>query len=434
MPNRIIMKIWDSSKLPTDWFKRQASEEKADSQVKRDVKAIISKVVENGDAALIEFTKKFDNASINAKDLRVTSKEIKEAHIEVSQKQISAIKFMKEKVSKFEKLMLSQARFKKSQDGVTVQNVLRPIESVGCYVPGGQAAYPSTLVMTAVPAKAAGVPRIVVCSPPNAEGRANPLILAAADICGVNEVYKVGGAQAIAALAYGTETIKPVKKIVGPGNKYVTTAKILVSKDVKIDMPAGPSEVLVLADKTANPKFIALDMISQVEHGGDSVAGLITISKKLAEEVQTFLSNTVIGLDRREIVEKALEQYGFIIICNNMAEAIDLANAFAPEHVELMMQDPKKTAEKIRSAGLILVGSYSPVALSDYATGTNHILPTGGFGRTFSGLSALDFARRVSIVESSKEGLHSVREHVKVMTEAENLPNHFKAVEARFTK
>ena len=330
--------------------------------------------------------------------------------------------------------MLSQACFKKSQDGVTVQNVLRAIESVGCYVPGGQAAYPSTLVMAAVPARAAGVPRIVVCSPPNAEGRVNPLILAAADICGVNEVYKVGGAQAIAALAYGTETIKPVKKIVGPGSKYVTIAKILVSKDVTIDMPAGPSEVLVLADKTANPKFIALDMISQVEHGGDSVAGLITTSKKLAEEVQTFLSNTAIGLDRREIVEKALEQYGFIIICSNMAEAIDLANAFAPEHVELMMQDPEKTAEKITSAGIILVGSYSPVALSDYATGTNHVLPTGGFGRAFSGLSALDFARRVSIVESSKEGLYSVREHVKVMTEAENLPNHFEAVKARFKK
>ncbi|MCW4030944.1 MAG: histidinol dehydrogenase, partial [Candidatus Bathyarchaeota archaeon] len=306
MSNRILVKIWDSSKLPTNWFKRPASKEKADLQVKPNVKSIISKVVEKGDAALIELTKKFDKAIINAKDLRVTSKEIKEAHIEVSQKQISAIKLMKEKVGKFEKLVLSKACFKKAQDGVTVQNVLRPIESVGCYVPGGQAAYPSTLVMAAVPARAAGVPRIVVCSPPNAEGRVNPLILAAADICGVNEVYKIGGAQAIAALAYGTKTIKPVKKIVGPGNKYVTIAKILVSKDVTIDMPAGPSEVLVLADKTANPKFIALDMISQVEHGGDSVAGLITTSKKLAEEVQAFLSKIVIGLDRREIVEKAL--------------------------------------------------------------------------------------------------------------------------------
>ena len=288
--------------------------------------------------------------------------------------------------------------------------------------------------MTAMPAMAARVPRIVACSPPNAEGKVNPLVLIAADICGVNEVYKVGGAQAIAALAYGTETIKPVKKIVGPGSKYVTAAKILVSKDVTIDMPAGPSEILVLADETANPKFIALDMISQVEHGIDSVAGLITTSEKLTEQVQGWLAKTATGAERGEIVMKALEQYGFIIICKDMAEAIELTNAFAPEHVEVMTRDPGKIAEKITSAGLILVGLYSPVALSDYASGTNHVLPTGGFGRVFSGLSALDFARRVSIVESSKEGLQTVRERVKVMTEVENLPNHYKAVEARFKK
>jgi histidinol dehydrogenase len=428
------VKVWKATALPRDWFKRQTIDEKASEQNESNVKAIISNVVKNGDAALIELTEKFDKARLNAKDLRVNQTEIEEAYKAVSEEQISALKFMKDKVSSFEKLVLKQAGTKTSEEGITVQTVLRPIGSVGCYVPGGQAAYPSTLVMTAVPAKVAGVPRIVVCSPPNAKGMINPLVLVAADICGVNEVYNVGGAQAVAALAYGTETIKPVRKIVGPGNKYVTTAKILVSKDVAIDMPAGPSEILVLADETANPQFIALDMISQAEHGADSVAGLITTSEKLAEKVQGWLAKTATGAKRGEIIGKALEKYAFIVTCKDMAEAVELANVFAPEHVEVMTRNPERTAEKITSAGLILVGSYSPVALSDYGSGTNHVLPTGGFGHAFSGLSALDFARRVSIVESSREGLQSVRERVKVMTEAENLPNHYKAVEARFEK
>jgi histidinol dehydrogenase len=434
MQSRLKVKAWKAAALPPDWHKRQTPEEKAKEQLEGDVKAVISQVVKNGDTALIELTEKFDKVQLKAEDLRVTPREIEEAYKKVGKKQISALKFMRVKIEAFEKLVLKQVGFKTSRMGIAVRNVLRPIESVGCYVPGGQASYPSTLVMTVVPAKAAGVPRIVVCSPPNAEGTVNPLVLVAADICGVNAVYKVGGAQAIAALAYGTETIQPVKKIVGPGSKYVTAAKILVSKEVAIDMPAGPSEILVLADETANPQFIALDMVSQAEHGADSVAGLITTSQKLAEDVQNWLAKAVAGVERGEIVAKALEKYGFIITCKDMAEAVKLANIFAPEHVEIMTQNPDKIAEKITSAGLILIGSYSPVALSDYSSGTNHVLPTGGFGSAYSGLSALDFARRVSIVESSRDGLQSVREHVKVLTAAENLPNHYKAVEARFQK
>jgi histidinol dehydrogenase len=434
MRNQAQVRVWKSSALPPDWFKRQAPDEKTSEQVESNVKAIVSTVVKSGDAALIAFTEQFDEARLAAKDFRVTLREIEEAYKTVDKEQVAALRFMKNKLSAFEKLVLKQAGFKTSQDGITVQNVLRPIESVGCYVPGGQAAYPSTLVMTTVPAKAAGVPRIVVCSPPNAGGRVNPLVLVAADICGVDEIYKVGGAQAVAALAYGTETVKPVKKIVGPGSKYVTAAKILVSKDVAIDMPAGPSEILVLADETANPRLIALDMISQAEHGTDSVAGLITTSEKLAEEVQSWLVKAAACAERGEIVAKALENYGFIITCKDMAEAVELANVFAPEHVEVMTRNPEKTAEQITSAGLILVGSYSPVALSDYASGTNHVLPTGSFGHVFSGLSALDFTRRVSVVESSKEGLQSVRDRVKVMTAAENLPSHYKALAARFEK
>jgi histidinol dehydrogenase len=432
MQSGLEVRVWKTAALPPDWFKRQTPDEKASEQLESDVKAVISKVVKNGDAALIELTEKFDKVQLKAEDLRVTPREIEEAYKKVGKKQISALKFMKVKVGAFEKLVLKQVGFKTSRMGIAVRNVLRPIESVGCYVPGGQASYPSTLVMMAVPAKAAGVPRIVVCSPPDAKGAINPLVLVAADICGVKEIYKVGGAQAIAALAYGTETIKPVRKIVGPGNKYVTTAKILVSKDVAIDMPAGPSEVLVLADETANSRLIALDMISQAEHGEDSVAGLITTSKKLATEVQDWLAKMATSVNRGEIVTKALEKYGFIVTCDSMDEAVELANVFAPEHIEIMTRNPDKIAEKITSAGLILAGLYSPVALSDYGSGTNHVLPTGGFGHAFSGLSVLDFVRRVSIVESSRGGLLSLKNHVKVMTDAENLPNHYKAVEARF--
>jgi histidinol dehydrogenase len=434
MLSQTQVRTWKSSKLPPDWYKRQAQHQQAPGQVEKTVKTIIRKVVKDGDAALIELTEKFDKAHLTAKDLQVTPREIEAAYKEVGKEQVSALRFMKNKVSIFEQLTLKQAGFKTSSEGITVQNVLRPVESVGCYVPGGQAAYPSTLIMTAVPAKTAGVSRILVCSPPNGEGNVNPLVLVAADICGVNDVYKVGGAQAIAALAYGTETIKPVKKIVGPGSKYVTAAKILVSKDVAIDMPAGPSEVLVLADDTANPQFIALDMVSQAEHGADSMAGLITPSEKLAEQVKVWLAKAAADAPRGEIVTKALEQYGFIITCKDMAEAVELANVFAPEHLEVMTRHPQWVAEKITSSGLILVGSYSPVALSDYASGTNHVLPTGGFGSAFSSLSAFDFVRRVSVVESSREGLRVVRECVEVMTEAENLPNHYRAIEARWKK
>jgi histidinol dehydrogenase len=287
--------------------------------------------------------------------------------------------------------------------------------------------------MTAVPAKLAGVQRIVVCSPSDAKGKVNPLVLVAADICGVDEVYRVGGAQSIAALAYGTRSIKPVRKIVGPGSKYVTAAKVLVSTDVAIDMPAGPSEVLVLADESANARLIAYDMISQAEHGGDSVAGLVTTSETIAQKVQEYLSTLAASAQRSEKISESLSKYAFIIVCKTMDEAIVLVNQFAPEHLEVMTVQPKEIAEKL-VAGLILLGPYSPVALSDYGSGTNHVLPTGGFAQSFSGLSVYDFMRRVSIVESSRTSLQMVKDTIKVLTEAENLPNHYKAIEARFER
>jgi len=428
-----LIKVWRTPSLPPNWVARgKILERKTAQPLEKRVKAIIEEVRTQGDIALIKFTNKFDKTTLDAQSLHVTNEEIEQAYEAVNEEQVSALEFMKEKVETVEKRTLEQIKIKVEENGIQVRNLPRPIQSVGCYVPGGEAAYPSTLVMTVVPAKVAEVPRVVVCSPPTTKGSISPLTLVAADICKADEIYKVGGAQAIAALAYGTESIKPVKKIVGPGNKYVTMAKILVSRDVAIDMPAGPSEILILADETASPRFVAFDMISQAEHGVDSVAGLITTSKKLAGNVLNELRKITSSVRRGAIVVKALSSYGFIVVCKTVNEMIELANAFAPEHIEIITQKPMEVADKIVSAGLILIGPYSPVSLSDYCSGTNHVLPTSGFGHTFSGLSVLDFIRRVGIVEGSREGLLKVKNNVKVLAEAENLPNHYTAIEGRF--
>ncbi len=433
MQARAKIKVWQAQTLSSDWYKRQQIDQRATEQLENSVKTIINEVKQRGDKALIEFAEKFDKAKLTPETLRAEPEEIKEAYNLVTSEQVAAIKFMKEKVAAFQEQLLNQKEVKTSSEGINVRTVLQPLDSVGCYVPGGQAAYPSTVIMTAVPAKIAGVARIVVCSPSNSEGRINPLVLVASEICGVNEVYKVGGAQAVAALAYGTKSIAPVRKIVGPGSKYVTMAKVLVSTDVAIDMPAGPSEVLILADETADARLIAYDMISQAEHGGDSVAGLITTSKKIAEDVQNNIIEIAAVSPRSEKVIEALNKYGFIIIADNMVKAVELTNQFAAEHLEVLTANAKDIAEKL-VAGLILIGSYSPVPLSDYASGTNHVLPTGGFAKAFSGLSAIDYMRRVSIAECSKEGLERVKSNIKVITDAENLPNHYKAIAARFEK
>jgi histidinol dehydrogenase len=433
MHEGFTVKVWDSKELPVDWFKRQKADQKAAQEVDCSVKAIIDQVRSDGDKALVKFALKFDSAELDLRGLKVKPGEIKESYAKTSPQQISALKFMQERVGDFQKHLLNQTDIKTTRDGISVKTILHPIESVGCYVPGGQAAYPSTLIMTAVPAKVAGVSRIVVCSPSDNKGKVNPLVLIAADICGVDEVYRVGGPQAIAAMAYGTKTIKPVCKIVGPGSTYVTAAKVLVSKDVAIDMPAGPSEVLVLADETSDARLIAFDMVSQTEHGGDSVAGLITTSKKVASQVQENLAKIAASAERGEKVSEALAKYGFIIVCSNMEEAISLANQFAAEHLEVITANSNELAEKL-TAGLVLIGPYSPVALSDYGSGTNHVLPTGGFARSFSGLSSLDFMRRVSIVESTRMGLERVKDSIMVMAQAENLPNHYRAIQARLEK
>jgi len=305
------------------------------------------------------------------------------------------------------------------------------LESVGCYVPGGKARYPTSLVMCCVPAKVAGVRRVVVCSPCSQNKEIAPILLVAADICGVDEIYKVGGAQAIAALAYGTRIIKPVNKIVGPGSIYVAQAKILVSNDVAIDNPAGPSEILIIADESADAKDIARDLISQAEHGQDSVSGLVSTSKTLLDKVAQQVRSILEGVQRKEMVEKSITENAFMVECDSLQSATEFANAFAPEHLEIITRNSATLAKMIDSSGVILLGRYTPVASSDYGLGTNHVLPTGGSAKTSSGLSALDFVKRSYVAKSTKTSLGKLSKDMRVLAEAEGLINHYRAIEQR---
>ena len=381
---------------------------------------------------MIEFTEKFDGVSLEADRLKVTEEDVARAYDLVSEEQISAIKLAKSRVELFEKNLLERLNFEVKYEGVEVYSRTRPLRSVGCYVPGGEASYPSTVVMTVTPAKVAGVPRVVVCTPPKKRGEVEPITLVASDICGADEVYMIGGAQAIAALAYGTGSIRPVEKVVGPGNRFVLAAKLLVSRDIATDLPAGPSEVLILADESADPRLVALDMVSQAEHGVWGYSILVTVSSRLADEVQRELEKVVRSSPRAGTVEEALSRNGLILVLRNLDECISFVNEFAPEHLEVMVDEPLEVAERINAAGLVLIGRYTPASASDYCLGVNHVLPTGGFGRVYSGLSVLDFVKRLNIVKCSKEGLYKVRDAIRALAEAEGLPNHALSVEERF--
>lgn len=392
---------------------------------------IIEDVKRRGDLALLELTEKFDRVKLTTERLRVSQEEIKEAYGKVGKEQISAIKAAKVRIEDFEKQILAHSSFEYEGGGLRIRRVYRPIASVGCYIPGGGAAYPSTVIMTVVPAKVAGVPRVVICSPPRKDGEINPLTLAAADLCGADEIYRVGGIQAVAAMAYGTETIKPVVKIVGPGNQYVLAAKNIISRDVPIDFPAGPSEIAILADEKSDPRLIARDMLSQAEHGVDSISMLVTTSLHVANMVAEELKRLVEGAPNREVVSRSLERNGFIVVSESINEAIELINAFAPEHLEIMAENAYDLSERIHSAGLVLLGNYTPTSLSDYCLGTSHVLPTNGFGQVYSGLSALNFVRFMNIAECSSDSLEKLSLTAKVLAEGEGLLNHALAIEER---
>jgi len=403
----------------------------SDSSI-QNIKSIMDDVKRYGDSAIIKYTKKLDGVQL--KTLKVTNEEIKQAYTRVSKGQIRAIAIMKKDLAKSERVLLSRLNgMVVSSNGIKLRRSVLPIPSVGCYIPGGKAHYPSTVVMCAVPAKIAGVKRIVAISPPMKNGNIDPLTLVAADICGIDEFYKVGGAQGIAALTNGTQSIPKVSKIIGPGGIFVTIAKILASSRVSIDMVAGPTELIIYADSSANPVLIARDLISQAEHSFDTLCGLVTISSKLANEVSTQIQSIIENdnISRRDIVKRSLESNGFSAVCNTESTAIEFVNEVAPEHLQLMTRDARTAAKKITSAGLVLIGKYAPSSASDYSFGSNHVLPTLGFAKSRASLSVLDFIKIVNTVEASKSGLTNAEGVIKEIALAEGLVNHYQAVKER---
>jgi histidinol dehydrogenase len=387
------------------------------------VLAILDDVRKNGDSAVKKYEQKFNGRKTS--QLRVSKKEINKEKI--TEAQFDALRSSALRVS------ITQRRLKKGLIGSVSK--LRgisfiPITSVGCYVPGGQARYPSSAIMSAITAAEAGVKRIVITSPPGPDGKIDPMTITVAKKCGA-EIYKVGGAQAIGALAYGTKSIPKVDKIVGPGGKFVSIAKLIVSEQTSIDMIAGPTELGIIADSSANPELVALDLISQAEHSNDTMCFVITTSKTVAKQIQKLLEKLIPDVERSVIVKQSISKNGFIAVCKNEKEMVELANKIAPEHMELMVKNAKTLSKKITGAGLLLIGKNTPSSASDYLLGTNHILPTNGFGRTRGGLSVLDFLKLQTTVEEKKSGLKSISDKLKTLTDAEGLPNHYEAVKRR---
>jgi len=395
-----------------------------------DAMSIMKGVAEHGDSAVLDYTAKFDGARPGA--LLVSRHEMKQAYGQVTKEQIGAVRLMKERLARSELVVLKRLKgISVSSNGVKIDRMIKPVASIGCYIPGGKARYPSTVVMCAVPAKVAGVKRIAAISPPRKDGTIDPLTLVAADICGVDEFYKAGGAQGIAALAYGTQSIKRVSKIVGPGGMFVTAAKLIASVSVSTDMVAGPTELLIYADATADPQLVAADLISQAEHSTDTVCGLVTASEKLASQVRAQAQSMTENVTRSDIVKSSLQDNGFVAVCKNESSCVEFVNEFAPEHLEIMCKNADAVAKKIDSAGLVLVGQYAPSSASDYSLGSNHVLPTLGFGKSRGSLSVLDFIKLVNKVKVTKAGLAKVDRSVKEMASAEGLLNHYEAVRAR---
>ncbi|MHB8602847.1 MAG: histidinol dehydrogenase [Nitrosotalea sp.] len=405
---------------------------KTSNDVRQKVLSIISDVQKRKDRALREYETKFSGVQIRS--LKITKQEIKSAYSKVGKEQINGIKLAKARLEKSESTMRKKLQnISITMDGVVIKKAFLPIDIVGCYIPGGKARYPSTVVMSVVPAKVAGVKKIIAVSPPNEKGKIDPLTLVAADICGVDEFYRIGGAQAIAALAYGTESIPQVDKIVGPGGAFVTLAKLLLSEVVSIDMVAGPTELAIVADSTADAELVALDLISQAEHSPDTMCCLITNSSKLKNMVLDSLQKKIKIIKRSAIVEESLRKNGFITICNTEQQMIDFANKLAPEHLEIITKRPQQLAKKIKSAGLILIGKNTPSSASDYLLGSNHILPTNRFARTRGSLGVLDCMKIQTQIESSELALKKISKYMQALTEAEGLPNHYEAVRGRLS-
>ena len=428
-----IVELTESTKknLLKDLLKRSPSSYGTYEQT---VSEIVNNVKENGDKAVFEYTEKFDHFALNSGNIRVTEEEIKEAYKEIPEDLIEVYRHSAANIRTFHEKQLRQSFIETRPDGSILGQRITPIEKAGVYVPGGKAAYPSSVLMNVVPAKVAGVPKIVMTTPCNKEGKVNAGTLVAADIAGVDEIYKVGGAQAIAALAFGTESVPKVDKITGPGNIFVALAKKAVYGHVSIDSVAGPSEILVLADETANPRYVAADLLSQAEHDELASAILITTSKDLAEKVSKEVDGFTKTLERREIILKSLSNYGYILVAENMEDAIAAANDIASEHLEILTKNPYETMTKIKNAGAIFMGEYSSEPLGDYFAGPNHILPTNGTARFFSPLSVDDFIKKTSLISFSKDALEKVHTEIEAFAKSEGLTAHANSIKVRFER
>lgn len=395
------------------------------------VNEIVNAVREKKDAALFEYTEKFDGAKIDTNTILVTEEEIEEAYGLVEERLLNVIRKSLVNIRKYHEKQLQNSWFT-SEEGVILGQKVTPVDVAGVYVPGGKAVYPSSVLMNVLPAKVAGVRKIVMTTPPGKDGKVCPTTLVAAKEAGVDEIYKVGGAQAIAAMAFGTESVPKVDKIVGPGNIYVALAKKAVFGYVSIDSIAGPSEILVLADETANPRFVAADLLSQAEHDELASAILITTSQELAEKISVEVDKFVAQLSRKEIITKSLDNYGYILVAENMEDAIDATNEIASEHLEVVTKNPFDTMTKIRNAGAIFLGEYSSEPLGDYFAGPNHVLPTNGTAKFFSPLSVDDFIKKSSIISYSREALEAVYQDIVTFAECEQLTAHANSIRVRF--
>lgn len=396
------------------------------------VKTIVNDVKEGGDAAVFEYTKRFDGAEITAANVRVTDAEIQEALALVEPQLLTVMKRAMKNIREYHEKQKQYSWFDSKPDGTILGQKVTPLASVGVYVPGGKAAYPSSVLMNIIPAEVAGVGRIVMVTPPGKDGKVNPVTLIAAHLAGATEVYKAGGAQAVAALAFGTESIPKVNKIVGPGNIFVALAKKAVYGHVSIDSIAGPSEILVLADDSANPRFVAADLLSQAEHDELASAILVTTSMDLAQEVSREVDGFVATLSRKDILEKSLENYGYILVADSMEDAIATANEIASEHLEIVTRNPFEVMTKIQNAGAIFLGEYSSEPLGDYFAGPNHVLPTNGTAKFFSPLSVDDYIKKSSIIYYSKEALEPIHKDIEAFAEAEYLTAHANSIRVRF--
>lgn len=396
------------------------------------VHGIVEDVRARRDEAVFEYTKKFDGADLNASTVRVTEGEIQEALSQVEPTLLAVMKRSMKNIREYHEKQKQYSWFDSKPNGTILGQKVTPLASVGVYVPGGKAAYPSSVLMNIIPAEVAGVPRIVMATPPGKDGKVNPVTLIAAHLAGASEVYKIGGAQAVAALAFGTESIPRVNKIVGPGNIFVALAKKAVYGHVSIDSIAGPSEILVLADDSANPRFVAADLLSQAEHDELASAILVTTSMEFAEKVSAEVDTFVASLSRKEILEKSLENYGYILVAETMEDAIATANEIASEHLEIVTRNPFEVMTKIQNAGAIFIGDYSSEPLGDYFAGPNHVLPTNGTAKFFSPLGVDDYIKKSSIIYYSKEALKAVHEDIETFAEAEHLTAHANSIRVRF--